>query len=61
GGKGGKGGKGGGGGNSQSSIDVESQKLNRLVTKRQQMFDITRSIIDKYTETAKNQIQSLGR
>ncbi len=45
----------------QSSIDVESMKLNRLVTKRQQMFDTLRSIIDKYNETAKNTIQSMGR
>jgi hypothetical protein len=46
---------------SNASIDVESQKLARLVTKRNQMFDILRSIIDKYNETAKNIIQSLGR
>jgi hypothetical protein len=44
-----------------SSIDVESQKLARMVTKRTQLFDILRSIIDKYNETAKNIIQSLGR
>jgi hypothetical protein len=49
----------GNGGN--TSVDVESQKLARLVQKRSQMFDILRSIIDKYNETAKNIIQSIGR
>ncbi|MBI2376413.1 MAG: hypothetical protein HYV07_20630 [Deltaproteobacteria bacterium] len=63
---GGKGGKGGGGaggagGNSAPSIDVETLKLQRMVTKRQQMFDMLKAIIDKYNETAKGVIQSLGR
>ncbi|MCA9551561.1 MAG: hypothetical protein KC933_16105 [Myxococcales bacterium] len=63
GGGGGKGGGkgGGGGGGSNSSIDIESMKLKRMVDKRGQMFDMLRQIIDKYNETAKNMIQSIGR
>lgn len=66
--KGGKGGGGkgggkggGGGGGSSPSIDVETMKLKRLIDKRGQMFDMLRQIIDKYNETAKNVIQSIGR
>ena len=36
-------------------------KLRRMVTKRQQMFDMLRQIVDKYNETAKGTIQSMGR
>ncbi|MCB9652078.1 MAG: hypothetical protein H6730_36580 [Deltaproteobacteria bacterium] len=76
GGKGGKGGKGGGGfmgvgkgkgggaaggGGESPSIDVETMKLKRMVDKRSQMFDMLRQIIDKYNETAKGIIQSIGR
>jgi hypothetical protein len=43
------------------SIDVETMKLKRLVDKRSQMFDMLRQIIDKYNETAKGIIQSIGR
>jgi hypothetical protein len=57
---GGKGGK-GSQGNSSPSIDIETMKLKRLVDKRGQMFDMLRQIIDKYNETAKNMIQSIGR
>ena len=71
-GKGGKGGKGGlfgggkgkgggGGGKNSPSVDVETIKLKRLIDKRGQMFDMLRQIIDKYNETAKNVIQSIGR
>ena len=60
GGKGGGKGKGGGGGSSPS-IDVETMKLKRMIDKRSQMFDMLRQIIDKYNETAKNIIQSMGR
>ncbi len=60
GGKGGGKGKGGGGGSSPS-IDVETMKLKRMIDKRSQMFDMLRQIIDKYNETAKNIIQSIGR
>jgi hypothetical protein len=52
---------GNGGNNSAPSIDVETLKLQRMVTKRQQMFDMLKAIIDKYNETAKGVIQSLGR
>jgi len=43
------------------SIDVETMKLKRMIDKRTQMFDMLRSIIDKYNETAKNIIQAIGR
>ncbi len=43
------------------SIDVETMKLKRMVDKRSQMFDMLRQIIDKYNETAKGIIQSIGR
>jgi len=59
GGKGGKGGGGGGGGD--KSIDVETMKLKRLIDKRSQMFDMLRQIIDKYNQTAKGIIDSIGR
>ena len=50
------------GSNNQSpSIDVETMKLKRMIDKRSQMFDMLRQIIDKYNETAKNMIQSMGR
>ena len=49
------------GSDSSPSIDVETMKLQRMVTKRQQMFDMLRQIIDKYNETAKGIIQSIGR
>ncbi len=58
---GGKGGKGGGGGGSSPSIDVETMKLKRLIDKRSQMFDMLRQIIDKYNQTAKGIIDSMGR
>ncbi|MBI2376422.1 MAG: hypothetical protein HYV07_20675 [Deltaproteobacteria bacterium] len=60
---GGEGGAGGAGGKGDSapSIDVETLKLQRMVTKRQQMFDMLKAIIDKYNETAKGVIQSMGR
>ena len=48
-------------GGGDTSIDVESQKMARLVTKRGQMFDLLRQIIDKYNETAKGVIQAMGR
>lgn len=46
---------------SSPSIDVETMKLKRMIDKRGQMFDMLRQIIDKYNETAKNLIQSIGR
>lgn len=44
-----------------SSIDVETQKLKRMIEKRSQMFDMLRGIMEKYDATAKNVIQNLGR
>jgi hypothetical protein len=58
---GGKGKGGGGGGGSDKSIDVETMKLKRLIDKRSQMFDMLRQIIDKYNQTAKGIIDSMGR
>lgn len=43
------------------SIDVETMKLKRMVDKRSQMFDFLRQIVDKYNQTAKNMIDSIGR
>jgi hypothetical protein len=48
-----------GGGN--PSTDTETLKLKRLVDKRSQMFDMLRQIIDKYNQTAKGIIDSIGR
>lgn len=63
GGKGGLlGGQGGGFDNQSSpSIDVETMKLKRMIDKRSQMFDMLRQIIDKYNQTAKGIIDSIGR
>jgi hypothetical protein len=59
---GGKGGGGAGGGaGGDKSIDVETMKLKRLIDKRSQMFDMLRQIIDKYNQTAKGIIDSMGR
>jgi hypothetical protein len=67
---GGKGGKGGGGlvggqggfdNQGSPSIDVETMKLKRMIDKRSQMFDMLRQIIDKYNQTAKGIIDSIGR
>jgi hypothetical protein len=58
---GGKGGGKGGGGGGSPSIDVETMKLKRLIDKRSQMFDMLRQIIDKYNQTAKGIIDSMGR
>jgi hypothetical protein len=52
---------GGMGNDSGPSIDVETMKLKRMIDKRSQMFDMLRQIIDKYNETAKGIIQSIGR
>lgn len=61
-GKGAVGGQAGGLDNQSSpSIDVETMKLKRMIDKRSQMFDMLRQIIDKYNQTAKGIIDSLGR
>ena len=46
---------------SNASIDVETMKLKRMIDKRSQMFDMLRQIIDKYNQTAKSMIDSIGR
>jgi len=43
------------------SRDVEVMKLKRMIDKRGQMFDQLRAIIDKYNQTAKGIIDSIGR
>ena len=48
-------------GQAGGSIDVATMKLKRLIDKRGQMFDMLRQIIDKYNETAKNMIGTVGR
>jgi hypothetical protein len=55
------GGPGGEAGGNSPSIDVETMKLKRLIDKRSQMFDMLRQIIDKYNQTAKGIIDSIGR
>jgi hypothetical protein len=54
-------GAGGEAGGNSPSIDVETMKLKRLIDKRSQMFDMLRQIIDKYNQTAKGIIDSIGR
>jgi hypothetical protein len=44
-----------------TSIDIETMKLKRLVDKRSQMFDMLRQIIDRYNQTAKGIIDTVGR
>ncbi|MFO0727423.1 MAG: hypothetical protein U1E65_26840 [Myxococcota bacterium] len=53
------GGAAGGGGNSAPSVDIETKKLERMITKRAQMFDMLSNIMKKYDETAKNTIQQI--
>ncbi len=50
-----------GSGTDSPSIDVETMKLKRMIDKRSQMFDMLRQIIDKYNQTAKGIIDSIGR
>jgi hypothetical protein len=44
-----------------TSIDTETLKLKRMIDKRSQMFDMLRQIIDKYNQTAKGIIDTIGR
>jgi hypothetical protein len=41
------------------SVDAETTKLEQLIDKRSQMFSILRSIIDNYSQTAKEIIDSM--
>lgn len=43
------------------SVDIETLKLKRLVDKRSQIYDSLQQIIDKYNQTAKGIIDSIGR
>ena len=45
----------------EKSLDVETQKLQRMVQKRSQMFEMLGRVIDRYNEQAKKTIDSLGR
>jgi hypothetical protein len=44
-----------------ATVDVETMKLKRLIDKRSQLFDLLRQITDRYNQTAKGIIDSLGR
>lgn len=43
------------------SLDVETVKLKRMIDKRSQTFDALRQIVDRYNQTAKGIIDSIGR
>jgi hypothetical protein len=44
---------------SSPSIDVETQKLQRMIQKRSQMFEMLSRIMEHYNETAKSIVQNL--
>ena len=46
---------------SGAEIDRETMKLKKFIDKRSQMFDLLRQTIDKYNQTAKAIIDSIGR
>ncbi|MCC7385389.1 MAG: hypothetical protein IT384_26305 [Deltaproteobacteria bacterium] len=58
--KGGGGGKGAGGGSGGPSVDVEMQKLQRMITKRAQIFEMASNIMKKYDDTARAAIQKMN-
>jgi hypothetical protein len=41
------------------SVDVEMQKLKRMIDKRNQMFDMLGKIMDQYNERSKSVIQNI--
>ncbi len=43
----------------EKSIDLESKKLERMITKRSQLFDTMGKIMERYDQSAKNVIQSM--
>jgi len=45
----------------QGSVDVETQKLQRMVSKRSNMFNMLQKIMEAYNQTAKGTIQSMNR
>ncbi len=61
GGAGGTGGAEGTSGADNPSIDIETAKLERMVKKRGHMFEMLKSLISKYDETAKSANQAIGR
>ncbi|MCB9654320.1 MAG: hypothetical protein H6729_09360 [Deltaproteobacteria bacterium] len=44
-----------------STIEIETLKLKRIVDKRAQMFDMLRQVIDRYNQSAKGVIDTMGR
>lgn len=44
---------------SSTNIDLETQKLQRMVEKRTQLFDMLKQIMEKFDQTAKGVIQNL--
>ncbi|MCC7384749.1 MAG: hypothetical protein IT384_23065 [Deltaproteobacteria bacterium] len=54
------GGKLGGGGQASPSVDVEMQKLQRMITKRAQLFEMASNIMKKYDDTARAAIQKMN-
>ena len=50
---------GGGGQDGEKSIDMETKKLERMITKRSQLFDTLGKIMERYDQSAKNVIQSM--
>jgi hypothetical protein len=46
---------------SSPSVDVETMKLQGMIQKRSQMFQMLSNILDKYNSTAKGIIDSMGR
>jgi len=50
---------GAGGQDAEKSIDIESKKLERMITKRSQLFDTMGKIMERYDQSAKNVIQSM--
>ena len=50
-----------GGGKADKSTEKDVMQLQRMIQKRQQMFDTLRQVIDKQNETAQKIIQSIGR
>jgi hypothetical protein len=46
---------------SAAGVDVEAMKLQRMMQKRTQMFNLISDIITKHDQTAKGIIDSMGR
>jgi len=50
---------GGGGQDGEKSIDLETKKLERMITKRSTLFDTLSKTMERYDQSAKNVIQSM--